>query len=39
MSLQRRLARLCVTAALLNLAVAAGYYGAKLWDAFADGLA
>jgi hypothetical protein len=24
--------RLCVTAALVNLAFAAGYYGAKIWD-------
>jgi hypothetical protein len=28
--------RLCVTAALVNLAFAAGYYGAKAWDSVAS---
>jgi hypothetical protein len=28
----QRVTRLCVTAALLNLAFTAGYYGAKIWD-------
>jgi hypothetical protein len=32
----RRMTRLCMTAALVNLAFTAGYYGAKVWDSVAS---
>jgi hypothetical protein len=35
----RRVTKLCVTAALVNLAFTAGYYGAKMWDLVANDLA
>jgi hypothetical protein len=36
---RRRVTRLCVTAALVNLAFTAGWYGAKIWDSVAADLA
>jgi hypothetical protein len=36
---RRRVTMLCVTAALVNLAFTAGYYGAKVWDSVAGNAA
>jgi hypothetical protein len=36
---RRRVRRLCLTAALVNLAFTAGWYGAKIWDAVASNVA